>query len=67
VDLIDGPAYVGGERIGAALEQASPADGVPAGQVGEADRELGQPLPEVALGVRRGFPGRLEYLVGVKW
>jgi len=39
---------------------------VPAKGVGQADCQLGQPLPQVALGVRCCLPGGLQHLVGVE-
>jgi len=48
-------------------QQDSGAALVAAERVRQADSDLSQALPEVAVGVWRGLPGRLEHLVGVKW
>ena len=47
----------------ATLQQPVGADGVPAGRVGEADADLREALPEVALVVGPRLPARLEHLV----
>jgi hypothetical protein len=54
------------EPLGAALKQGNGAVGVAPAGVRQADRDLGQPLPQVAFGGRSGLPGRLEDLVRVE-
>ena len=52
-----------GRPPGAAVDRADPV--APPG-VGEPDRELGQPAPQLPLARRGGLPRRLEYLVGLE-
>jgi hypothetical protein len=61
-----GVGLVGADALGAAAEQGDGAAGVTAAGVGQADRDLGQALPQVALVRRSGLPGRLEDLVGME-
>jgi hypothetical protein len=52
--------------LGAAPEQGHGAAGVPPVRVGQADGDLGEPLPQVALAGPCGLPRRLEDLMGVE-
>ena len=52
--------------FGPTPEQHRRAGAVPAKGVGQADRKLGEPLPQVALVVRSCLPGGLQHLVGVE-
>ena len=54
------------DALGAAAEQGDGAAGVAPAGVRQADRDLGQALPQVALVRRSGLPGRLEDLVRVE-
>lgn len=56
----------GADALGAATEQGDGAAGVAPAGVRQADRDLGQALPQVALVRRSGLPGRLEDLVRVE-
>jgi len=49
-----------------APEQGNRAAAVSAPGMGQADRDLSQALPEIALVIWAGLPHRLEYLVGVE-
>ena len=51
---------------GAPAQQGDRADGIAAPGVGQADRQLGQALPQVALSGRSGLPGRLQDLMGME-
>jgi hypothetical protein len=57
---------VGRDAVGPTPEQHRGSGVVPAKRVGQPDSELGQPLPQVALGVRSCLPGGLQHLVGVE-
>ena len=57
---------VAADMLGAAAEQGDGAAGVAPAGVRQADRDLGQALPQVAFVRRAGLPGRLEDLVRVE-
>ena len=61
-----GPVLVGADTLGASPEQRYGTAGIAAVSVRQADRDLGESLPQVALERRRGLPRRLEDLVRVK-
>ena len=54
------------DAVGPTTEQHRGSVVVPAKGVGQADSKLGQPLPQVPLGVGSGLPGGLQHLVGVE-
>ncbi|CAA9313590.1 MAG: hypothetical protein AVDCRST_MAG48-2229 [uncultured Friedmanniella sp.] len=57
---------VAGEAATGAPQQRRRPGRIAAEQVGPAHGELGEPLPEVALGLRRRLPAGLQDLVGVE-
>ena len=59
-------SWVGREAVSATPQQSSGTPSVPAQRVRQADGQLSQSLPQVALGWRRGLPGRLKHLVRVE-
>jgi hypothetical protein len=59
-------AGIPGYPIRTPAEQRCGAPGVPAPRVRKANRDLGEPLPQITLGGGRGLPRGLEHLVRVK-
>jgi hypothetical protein len=66
VDTMRAGARVGRQAVSATPEQARGTASVPPPRVRQADSELSQSLPQVALGRRSGLPRRLKHLVGVE-
>ena len=60
------PLGIARDAVGPTPQQHCSPGVVPAKGVGQADSKLGQPLPQVALGVRSRLPGGLQHLVGVE-
>ena len=57
---------IAAQPVGAAAQQRRRTASVAAPRVGQADRQLRQALPQVALGRRRRLPRRLQHLVRVE-
>ena len=66
VDTMRAGARVGRQAVSATPQQARGTGSVAAQRVRQADGELSQSLPKVALGRRRGLPGRLKHLMRVE-
>jgi hypothetical protein len=54
------------QAVSTAPQQAYGSASIAAQRVGQADGDLRQALPQVALARRRGLPGRLEHLMRVE-
>jgi hypothetical protein len=66
VDAMRAAGRVAREALSAAPQQARGTASVASQRVGQADGYLSQALPQVALGRRRGLPGRLKHLMRVE-
>ena len=63
VDVVRCRAGISGHPPRAPAEQSRGAMSVTPPRMREAHRDLGEPLPQVPLGGRRGLPRRFEHLV----